>query len=229
MMVMIADSNEVSPPHQNRFTALFPGQPRWAGAWRELMVQGKINKGRHRNHPAGCHSIRTSQCPPPPSPHFFTGRMPFPSCCPTVSKHWRQSNALINDLWRVSVNYTVMFFLLAWKMTRAHHRHHTGSWSESLKFLAATTVMPVCTEFNQYLAAPMPSCRNRCALFVVGTSHPQLQALIGQEQMHISQVFSTLVCWFIWGLPPRTRTRSSVQICFYFFFIIFVSWLFMID
>jgi len=32
------------------------------------MVQGKINRGRHTDHPAGRHSIQTSQCPPPPSP-----------------------------------------------------------------------------------------------------------------------------------------------------------------
>jgi len=54
--------------------ALFPGPPRWAGARRELldfMVQGKINWGRHTDHPAGCHSIRTNQCLPPPSPHIF--------------------------------------------------------------------------------------------------------------------------------------------------------------
>jgi len=58
------------PPHHNRFTALFPGPPRWADARRELldfMVQGKINRGRHSDHPAGRHSIRSNQCPPPPS------------------------------------------------------------------------------------------------------------------------------------------------------------------
>ena len=36
--------------NHNRFTALFPGPPRWAGARREpvdFMVQGKINRGRH--------------------------------------------------------------------------------------------------------------------------------------------------------------------------------------
>ena len=43
----------------------------------DFMVQGKINRGRHIDHPAGCHSIRTNQCPPPPSPHIFTGLMPF--------------------------------------------------------------------------------------------------------------------------------------------------------
>jgi len=55
--------------HHNHFTALFPGPSGWAGARRELldfMVQGKINRGRHSNHPAGRHSIRTNQCPAPP-------------------------------------------------------------------------------------------------------------------------------------------------------------------
>ena len=66
--------------HHNHFTALFPGPPGTAGAGRELldfMVQGEINRGRHTGQPAGHHSIQTNQCPPPPSPHSFTGRMPF--------------------------------------------------------------------------------------------------------------------------------------------------------
>jgi len=66
-------------PHHNRVTALFPGPPAWAGASRELldfMVQGKINRGIHTDHPAGRHSIRINQCPPPPF-RIFTGRMPF--------------------------------------------------------------------------------------------------------------------------------------------------------
>jgi len=28
------------------------------------MVQGKINRGRHTDHPAGRHSVSTNQCPP---------------------------------------------------------------------------------------------------------------------------------------------------------------------
>jgi len=63
-----------SIPHHNRFTALFPGPPGWAGATRKLLdfiVQGKIYRGRHTDHPAGRHSIRTNQCPPPPSPLGF--------------------------------------------------------------------------------------------------------------------------------------------------------------
>jgi len=61
------------PPHHNHFTALFPGPPGSAGARRELlvfMVQEKINRGRHTDHPAVRHSIWTKQCPPPPSPDF---------------------------------------------------------------------------------------------------------------------------------------------------------------
>ena len=72
--------------------ALFLGPPRWAGAGREplvFMVQGKINKGRHIDHPAGRNSIRTKQCPPPPSPHYllfyvFCYNLPLFICCSVV-------------------------------------------------------------------------------------------------------------------------------------------------
>ena len=49
----------------------------------DFLVQGKINRSRHTDHPAGHHSIRTNHCPPPPSPHFLQARCP--SCCPTNS------------------------------------------------------------------------------------------------------------------------------------------------
>ena len=48
------------------------------------MVQGVINRGRHTDHPAGRHSIRTNQCPPPLSPHIFL-QAKCPSCRPTNS------------------------------------------------------------------------------------------------------------------------------------------------
>jgi len=72
--------------------ALFLGPSGWASSRRELldfMVQGKIYRGRHTDHPAGHHSIRINQCPPPPSmasPHIF-----LRAAQPTVSKHWRQN------------------------------------------------------------------------------------------------------------------------------------------
>ena len=71
----------------NRFTALFLGPPGWAGARRELldfMVQWKINRGRHTDHPDGCHSVRTNQCPPPPSSPYFL-QAGCSSCRPTNS------------------------------------------------------------------------------------------------------------------------------------------------
>jgi len=62
---------------QHRHTVLrpfFPGLRGWASARIELLdfiVQGKTNRGRHTDHPAGHYSIRTNQCPPPPSPHLL--------------------------------------------------------------------------------------------------------------------------------------------------------------
>jgi len=70
----------------NHITAPFLGPPGWAGARRELldfMVQRKINRGRHTDHPAGRHFIRTNQCRPPPSPIFLQAGCP--SCRPTNS------------------------------------------------------------------------------------------------------------------------------------------------
>ena len=80
------------PLHHNHFMAFFPGPPGWASARREpldFMVQGKINRGRHTDHPAGRHSIRTKQCPPPPSSIFYRPDA-LPAAQPTVSKHRRQ-------------------------------------------------------------------------------------------------------------------------------------------
>jgi len=79
--------------HHNRFTALFPGPPEWAAARGELldfMVEGKINRGRHTDHPAGCLSIQTNQCLPPSSPLYFYKPDALPAAQPTASKHRRQ-------------------------------------------------------------------------------------------------------------------------------------------
>jgi len=62
-----------------------PGEPVQKRTSR-LVVQGKINRGRHTDHPAGRHSIRTNQCPPPPSPIFYRPDA-LPAAQPTVSKH----------------------------------------------------------------------------------------------------------------------------------------------
>jgi len=44
-----------------------PGEPVPEENFWTFMVQRKINTGRHTEHPTGRHSIRTNQCPPPPS------------------------------------------------------------------------------------------------------------------------------------------------------------------
>ena len=80
-------ASDIHTYNHNRFTAPFPGPPGRAGARRELldfMVQGKINRGRHTDHPAGRQSIRTNQCPPPPSPPYFL-QAGCPSCRPANS------------------------------------------------------------------------------------------------------------------------------------------------
>jgi len=96
-----------------RFMALFLGPPGWAGARRELldfMVQGKIDRGRHTDHPAGRHFIRTNQCPLPPSLHIFHGPDALPDAQPTASKHWRQRGTqvyrLTSDDVKKSINRT---------------------------------------------------------------------------------------------------------------------------
>ena len=88
--------------HHNRFIALYPGPPGWAGASRELldfMVQGKINTGRYIDRRAACHSIHTKQCPHPPSPPIFYRPDALPADQPTVSKHRRQWGSAFG-LWR---------------------------------------------------------------------------------------------------------------------------------
>jgi len=78
--------------HHDRFTALFLGLPGLAGAGREasgLWCKGRLNRGRHTDHPAGRHSIRTNRCPTPPSPIFYRPDA-LPATQPTVSKHWRR-------------------------------------------------------------------------------------------------------------------------------------------
>jgi len=52
-----------------------------------LWCKGRLTEAEH---PAGRHSIRTNQCPPPPSPHIFYGPDALPAAEPTVSKHRRQ-------------------------------------------------------------------------------------------------------------------------------------------
>jgi len=87
---LAAPSLRQASANHNHFTALFqdhPGEPVPAENFWTLWWKGRLTD-LHTYHPAGRHSIRTNQCPPPPSPHFLPAGCP--SCRPTVSKHWRQ-------------------------------------------------------------------------------------------------------------------------------------------
>jgi len=83
-------------PPQPFHGPFFLDHPGWASARRELldfMVQGEINRGRHTDHPAGRHSIRTNQCPP-----YFL-RAGCPSCRPTNSvKALKATRVLLNGV-----------------------------------------------------------------------------------------------------------------------------------
>jgi len=77
------------------FYGPFQGSPGWAGARRELLdlwCKGKLTGGRHTDHPAGRHSIRPKQCPPPSSPMFFYRPdallPPNQQCQSTECKQW---------------------------------------------------------------------------------------------------------------------------------------------
>jgi len=66
-----------------------PGEPVPEQNFWTLWCKGRLRgrgRGRHTDYPARRHSIRINQCPPPPSPIFFTGRMPF-----LPPNHQRQS------------------------------------------------------------------------------------------------------------------------------------------
>jgi len=57
------DLNLQEHTHTQQFYSPFSGTTRWVGARRKLrdfMVQGDINRGRHTDHPAAHHSIRTN-------------------------------------------------------------------------------------------------------------------------------------------------------------------------
>jgi len=81
-ILWILHVQDITTPHHNCLTVLFPGPPGWASTRRELlnfMVQGKINRGRDTDHPAGRHSIRYSGLTSAHLHHapVFTGQMPF--------------------------------------------------------------------------------------------------------------------------------------------------------
>ena len=57
-----------------------PGEPvPEENFWKTLWCKGRLTEADTPDHPAGCHSLRTNQCPPPPSQFLQAG------CHPTNS------------------------------------------------------------------------------------------------------------------------------------------------
>ena len=63
-----------------------PGEPVPEDNFWTLWCKGRLTEA-DTDHPAGRHSIRTNQCPPPPSSHIFYGLDALPAAQPTLSKH----------------------------------------------------------------------------------------------------------------------------------------------
>ena len=85
-VLLFTESVDITSPPPQPFYGPFSGTTRVSRCRKRtsgLYSAGKISRGRHTDHPAGYHSIRTNQCPPPPSPDFV--QVGCPSCCPTNS------------------------------------------------------------------------------------------------------------------------------------------------
>jgi len=98
----------------------------------DFMVQGKINRGRHTDHPAGRHSIRTNQCPPPPSPDFFTGWMPFlppNQQCQSTESTARQITSLV--FYSVLIEYFYFQYSAGSVFQQLHEQAYTSQWIAS--------------------------------------------------------------------------------------------------
>jgi len=140
MLVYFGEAEQLQWEYQVRLWGeyTYPGDqnpPGWAGARRELldfMVQGKINKGRHTDHPAGRHSIRTNQCLPPPSPPYFL-QAGCPSCLPTNSIKALKAAVM----WQISDNFCGC--VCAWSgggHWLVRMQWHPAGWSVCLPLIA---------------------------------------------------------------------------------------------
>ena len=96
-------------------------------------MQGKINRGRHTNHLAGRHSIRTNQCPPPSSPIFTV-----------IYNHVNFSSTITNNtvqkwskyLQRCTCNVTGVSLYFNWLFKQ---NSKSGLWSITHKTSVVTT------------------------------------------------------------------------------------------
>jgi len=85
-------------PFYGPFSRDHPGEPVPEENFWTLCCKGRL-KETHTDHPAGCHSIRTNQCPPPPSPPFL--QVGWCLCCrPTNSVKALKATSVFGLGWR---------------------------------------------------------------------------------------------------------------------------------
>jgi len=105
------------------------------------------NRGRHIDHPAGRHSIRTNQFPLPPSPYFLQAGCP--SCRPTnsikalkavfTSRYRKQNKAIAANM--VSINQKHH------ALTHRHTHTHNFMLNASLHLSRSTSICLICYGF----------------------------------------------------------------------------------
>ena len=119
------------PPHHKRFTVIFPVPPGWAGARRELLdfvVQGKINRGRHTDHPPRRHSIWTNQCPPPPSSKPRASKILYWGLCGSSCYARIRTSATLRTHKSNSMITIMTFTLLTVRTTSCERPLHEVWW-----------------------------------------------------------------------------------------------------
>jgi len=126
------------------------------------MVQGKINKGRHTDHPAGRHSIRTNQCLPPPSPPiFFTGRMPF---LPSNQQHQStEGSCHVADIRQ----FLWMRLCLKWRWALVSLDAVAPSWMVGVSASDSLPLHHKVQKFSSGIGSPGWSRKKGCKMVVV--------------------------------------------------------------
>jgi len=93
-----------TPPPTQPFYGAFSGTTRVSRCQKRtfwtLWCKGILTEADTQTIPAGRHSIRTNQCPPPPSRHIFYGPDALPAAQPTVSKALKATFSII--LWKIA-------------------------------------------------------------------------------------------------------------------------------
>ena len=189
--------------NHNRFTARL-GPPGWAGARRELlnfMVQGKINRGRHTDQPAECHSIWTNQWPPPSSPHFLQARCP--SCHPTNSVKALKAMETCNN---IQFKHSLNIMHIATDNATMHSTHH-----QHWKWFLPWQFIKILTEINAvaYQCLVQLSWQGSCSQSLTCVWVENVSSLQVDDESHEREWVSVIVEKQVW---VRTATQNTYHI-----------------